>query len=196
VPVDLTDVMSATQRPISVAAFTENAPPPGGRPRPPGACATRTTRSHRTRWATAPARATPAHRDQWAGTFADRTGSAAALGRTSRARPSAVLRPHHVRPALLRHHPLTHTQPARRRPLRLERTPAPPPHPQLINSGAAMCGDAGGRRLDAALALVVICVGGDGASPRGARQGFSARNLRVAHEIAGHGERRQARRNS
>jgi len=37
----------------------------------------------------------------------------------------------------------------------LETTPAPPPHPQLINSGAAICGDADGWRLTDTIAPTV-----------------------------------------
>ena len=106
--------------------------------------------------------------------------------RRARAQPAAPLRPHRVRPAFLRHHPLAHTPLARRRPLRLETTPAPPPHPPLINSGAAICGDADGRRRTAAIAPMVIRVGGTSLARSVHDQGLLGPEPRgIAHERAG-----------
>jgi hypothetical protein len=67
----------------------------------------------------------------------------------------------------------------------LETTPAPPPHPQLINSGAAICGDADGRRLTDAIAPMVIRVGGTSLAWSVHDKDFSARNPRIAHESVG-----------
>jgi hypothetical protein len=67
----------------------------------------------------------------------------------------------------------------------LETTPAPPPHPQLINSGAAICGDADGRPLDDAIAPMVIRVGGPSLARAVHDKDFSTRNPEIAHESAG-----------
>jgi hypothetical protein len=67
----------------------------------------------------------------------------------------------------------------------LETTPAPPPHPQLIHSAAAICGDADGRRLTDAMARMAIRVGGTSLARAVHDQDFSAPNPRIAHQSAG-----------
>jgi hypothetical protein len=67
----------------------------------------------------------------------------------------------------------------------LETTPAPSPHPHLINSGAAIWGDADGRRPNDAIAPMVASVGWTSLARAVHDKDFSARNPRIAHESAG-----------
>jgi hypothetical protein len=55
----------------------------------------------------------------------------------------------------------------------------------LINSGAAICGDADRRRRTDGIAPMVIRVGGTSLGRSAHGQDFSARNPRIVHESVG-----------